>query len=162
MRITSQSLTAQQDRIINRDTTSNGSGNPNFCSNSHLSATELKRMRRYQNNKLFGFHKLQGLANGDDARLEELFNKMQSRGYTAVALAELTKTSTAPSPLASASSPTHIPLPFTHQQIRWQGQCCTYLTNTQQLFSRAWCAAPAIDGSGGAVELRQKWRAISH
>ena len=83
-------------------------------------------MRRYQNNKLFGFHKLQGLANGDDARLEEFFNKMQSRGYTAVALAELTKTSTAPSPLASASSPTHIPLPFTHQQIRWQGQCCTY------------------------------------
>jgi hypothetical protein len=107
MCITSQSLAAQQDRIINRDTTSNGSGNPNFCSNSHLSATELKRMRRYQNNKLFGFHKLQGLANGDDARLEELFNKMQSRGYTAVALAELTKTSTAPSPLASASSPTH-------------------------------------------------------
>ena len=119
-------------------------------------------MRRYQNNKLFGFHKLQGLANGDDARLEEFFNKMQSRGYTAVALAELTKTSTAPSPLASASSPTHIPLPFTHQQIRWQGQCCTYLKNMQQLFSRAWCATPAVDGSGGVVELRQKWRAISH
>ena len=61
-------------------------------------------MRRYQNNKLFGFHKLQGLANGDDARLEELFNKMQSRGYTAVALAELTKTSTAPSPFPTGVS----------------------------------------------------------
>jgi hypothetical protein len=77
MCIASQSPAAQQDRIINRDATPNGSRNPNFCSNIHLSATELKRMRRYQNNKLFGFHKLQGLANGDDAGLEELFNKMQ-------------------------------------------------------------------------------------
>jgi hypothetical protein len=68
--------------------------------------------------------------------------------------AELTKTTTAFSPLASAL--------LTNRSVGKDNDVHTYLTNTQQLFSRARCATPAVDNSRGADELRQKRRALSH